>query len=230
MNAQVVGEQEDTQNTRWKGGAGSRRNQTSLLCVASCLCWWTGGEERNGWLQTHSSCPGGNSAEQGGMCVPHGPLGFYWIFSSPCHPYSFCLMCMCREWGWDRLWFTLKWCSPPCPAVWGSIFQGSLWIAVVDELEGSWVWVGGSTPELVWHTPPPPSQLGLSPDGWSFPKAFSSCLSLLCPSGKTMEEAGGGRMSLLQIKNPRQARLMLHTYIAHSRTLERAKQNSKDSN
>lgn len=89
---------------------------------------------------------------------------------------------------------------------------------------------GGGTPELVWHALPPPSQLELSPDGWSFPKAFSSCLSLSCPSVKTMEEAGGGRMSLLQIKNPRQIRSMLHTYIAHSRTLEHAKQNSKDSN
>lgn len=61
--------------------------------------------------------------------------------------------------------------------------------------------MGGAAPQSSCGTLSlPPSQLELSPDGWSFPKAFSSCLSLSCPSVKTMEEAGGGRMSLLQIK------------------------------
>lgn len=59
---------------------------------------------------------------------------------------------------------------------------------------------------------PSPLTLGTEPWRMELLKAFSSCLSLLCPNGKTMEEAGGGRMSLLQMENLRQIRSMLHTY------------------
>ena len=64
---------------------------------------------------------------------------------------------MCREWGRDTgPHFTMKWHSPPCPAVWGSIFHVSLWVVVEDSERGPGCGWGAAHQSLCGTFPLPP--------------------------------------------------------------------------
>ena len=146
--------------------------------------------EINGWLQTHRSCPGDNCSEQGSTGVTQGPLCFYWMSSSPWHPYSFSfthLQCHAESEGETQVLVHTEtvFSYLPC-SVWPASSMCPCSVRWRRGQRGPW---GTEMLTCVMH----PSTLTLGAGPWWMEllpgfQFISLSLSVFCPSGKTMGE------------------------------------------